>query len=159
MPAVALNGRMPPPSAFERYSDEQLYALRALSVLPPAAAQSQSIRRGGTARTAGLRARRLRALPHAAALYQQHAHAGRGFQRSGRAPAQTYDILPESRRHRSRARMNTRRGTGYYKVPSLKGVWYRGPFEHMGSVATLEDWFDHGGFATTTCPPVSRAIA
>jgi hypothetical protein len=27
-------------------------------------------------------------------------------------------------------------------VPSLKGVWYRGPFEHSGSVATLEDWFD-----------------
>jgi hypothetical protein len=36
----------------------------------------------------------------------------------------------------------TRKGTGYYKVPSLKGVWYRGPFEHHGSVATLEDWFD-----------------
>src|SRR4029077_621798 len=36
----------------------------------------------------------------------------------------------------------TRKGTGYYKVPSLKGVWYRGPFEHSGSVATLEDWFD-----------------
>ena len=33
----------------------------------------------------------------------------------------------------------TRRGTGYYKVPSLKGVWYRGPFEHNGSVAALED--------------------
>ncbi len=28
------------------------------------------------------------------------------------------------------------------KVPSLQGVWYRGPFEHNGSVATLEDWFD-----------------
>jgi hypothetical protein len=38
--------------------------------------------------------------------------------------------------------MNTRRGTGYYKVPSLKGVWYRNMFEHSGSVATLEDWFD-----------------
>ena len=38
--------------------------------------------------------------------------------------------------------LNTRRGTGYYKVPSLKGLWYRGPFEHNGSVATLEDWFD-----------------
>lgn len=38
--------------------------------------------------------------------------------------------------------MDTRRGTGYYKVPSLKGVWYRGPFEHNGSIATLEDWFD-----------------
>ena len=36
--------------------------------------------------------------------------------------------------------LRTRRGTGYYKVPSLKGVWYRGPFEHSGSVATLEDW-------------------
>jgi hypothetical protein len=38
--------------------------------------------------------------------------------------------------------LKTRRGTGYYKVPSLKGVWYRGPLEHSGSVATLEDWFD-----------------
>ena len=38
--------------------------------------------------------------------------------------------------------LKTRRGTGYYKVPSLRGVWYRGPFEHNGSVATLEDWFD-----------------
>jgi hypothetical protein len=38
--------------------------------------------------------------------------------------------------------MQTRRGTGYYKPPSLRGVWYRGPFEHSGSVATLEDWFD-----------------
>jgi hypothetical protein len=38
--------------------------------------------------------------------------------------------------------LHTRKATGYYKVPSLKGVWYRGPFEHNGSVATLEDWFD-----------------
>ncbi len=38
--------------------------------------------------------------------------------------------------------LKTRKGTGYYKVPPLKGVWYRGPLEHSGSVATLEDWFD-----------------
>ena len=38
--------------------------------------------------------------------------------------------------------MQPMRGTGYYKVPSLKGVWYRGPFEHNGSVMTLEDWFN-----------------
>jgi hypothetical protein len=38
--------------------------------------------------------------------------------------------------------LRTRRGTGLYKVPSLRGVWYRGPFEHNGSEATLEDWFD-----------------
>ncbi len=38
--------------------------------------------------------------------------------------------------------LNTRRGTGYYKVPSLRGVWYRSMFGHDGSCATLEDWFD-----------------
>lgn len=37
--------------------------------------------------------------------------------------------------------LKTRKGTGYYKVPSLRGLWYRGLFEHSGSVATLEDWF------------------
>ncbi len=36
----------------------------------------------------------------------------------------------------------TRKGTGYYKIPSLRGLWYRGLYEHDGSVASLEDWFD-----------------
>ena len=55
---------------------------------------------------------------------------------------QKYDILPLSVGTDPSLALKTRRGTGYYKVPSLKGVWYRGPFEHNGSVATLEDWFD-----------------
>jgi hypothetical protein len=38
--------------------------------------------------------------------------------------------------------MRTRKGTGYYKVPSLKGVWYRGPLHHAGAVRSLEEWFD-----------------
>ena len=38
--------------------------------------------------------------------------------------------------------LKTRRGTGLYKVPSLKGVWYRSMFGHSGWCATLEDWFD-----------------
>ena len=38
--------------------------------------------------------------------------------------------------------MKTRRGTGYYKVPSLKGVWYRSMFGHSGWCATLEDCLD-----------------
>ena len=38
--------------------------------------------------------------------------------------------------------LNTRKGTGYYKVPSLKGVWYRTTLEHSGSIASLEEWFD-----------------
>ena len=38
--------------------------------------------------------------------------------------------------------MRTRKGTGHYKVPSLKGAWYRAPFQHAGAVQTLEEWFD-----------------
>ena len=38
--------------------------------------------------------------------------------------------------------LKTRKGTGYYKVPSLRGLWYRGLVEHSGSIASLEDWFD-----------------
>jgi hypothetical protein len=40
------------------------------------------------------------------------------------------------------AAIKSLRGRGYYKVPSLKGVWYRGPFLHNGAIATLDDWFD-----------------
>jgi hypothetical protein len=38
--------------------------------------------------------------------------------------------------------LKTRKGTGYYKIPSLRGLWYRGLYEHSGSVSSLEDWFD-----------------
>jgi hypothetical protein len=36
----------------------------------------------------------------------------------------------------------TRRGTGYYKVPSLRGLWYRTPLLHDGSLTTLEELLD-----------------
>ena len=55
---------------------------------------------------------------------------------------QRFDILPTRIGVNPSYTLETHKGTGYYKVPSLKGVWYRGPFEHNGSVATLEDWFD-----------------
>jgi hypothetical protein len=38
--------------------------------------------------------------------------------------------------------LKTRKGTGLYKIPSLRGVWYRGLFGHDGSVTTLEEWLD-----------------
>jgi hypothetical protein len=38
--------------------------------------------------------------------------------------------------------LKTRKGTGLYKIPSLRGLWYRGLFGHDGSVSSLEDWFD-----------------
>ena len=56
--------------------------------------------------------------------------------------AKWYDILPVRVGTDARSAVESLRGRGYYKVPSLKGVWYRGPFEHNGSIATLEDWFD-----------------
>ena len=38
--------------------------------------------------------------------------------------------------------LETRRGTGFYKVPSLRGVWMRSVFGHEGQAASLEEWFD-----------------
>lgn len=38
--------------------------------------------------------------------------------------------------------LKTRRGTGFYKVPSLRGVWYRNGFGHGGQAHTLEEWLD-----------------
>jgi mono/diheme cytochrome c family protein len=46
----------------------------------------------------------------------------------------------------------TRKGTGYYKVPSLKGVWYRGRYLHDGSVASLEEMFDPDRLKDTHVP-------
>jgi hypothetical protein len=53
-----------------------------------------------------------------------------------------YDVMPISVGTDPNLTMRTRRGTGYYKVPSLKGMWYRSMFGHSGWCATLEDWFD-----------------
>lgn len=53
-----------------------------------------------------------------------------------------YDVMSRSVGTDPELALRTRRGTGYYKVPSLKGVWYRGMFGHSGWAATLEDWFD-----------------
>jgi hypothetical protein len=51
-------------------------------------------------------------------------------------------ILPESVHTDPTLALATRKGTGLYKVPSLRGLWHRGPFGHGGWCATLEDWFD-----------------
>ena len=53
-----------------RYSDDQLYALGALSLLAEAARKPQSGRRGGGSRTEGIRKRGLCELPHTAFLHE-----------------------------------------------------------------------------------------
>jgi hypothetical protein len=52
------------------------------------------------------------------------------------------DILLMSVGTESSAALETRKGTGLYKVPSLTGLWYRNLLSHDGSVASLEEWFD-----------------
>lgn len=138
---LLFDGKLPDPNTQTRYSDEQLYALAlyVYSLKPPTnpnrfdalAAKGQKIfTREGCSGC------------HTPPLYTNNKLTlAEGF-KIPMADRQRYDILPISVGTDPNLTMKTRRGTGYYKVPSLKGVWYRGPFEHNGSVATLEDWFD-----------------
>src|SRR5262249_5403218 len=129
------------PVANSRYSDEQLYAL-ALYIYslqpPPNPNQMDALAERGQKvfEQAGC------ATCHRPPLYTNNKLTPvDGFTVPEDHPKK-YDILPISVGTDPSLSLRTRRGTGYYKVPSLKGVWYRGPFEHNGSVATLEDWFD-----------------
>jgi CxxC motif-containing protein (DUF1111 family) len=132
---------LPDPSKLLRNSDEQLYALALYiySLKPPpnpnkidrVAARGQKIfEREGCGGC------------HTPPLYTNNALVAVGGFKVPEDHRQKYDILRMSVGTDPQLALQTRRGTGYYKVPSLKGVWYRGPFEHNGSVATLEDWFD-----------------
>ena len=124
-----------------RYSDEQLYALALYiySLKPPpnpnkfnaAAARGQKIFSREGCHTC-----------HTPPLYTNNKLTpAEGFTVPADHRAK-YDILPMSVGTDSDLALKTRRGTGYYKVPSLKGVWYRDNFGHSGWCATLEDWFD-----------------
>jgi len=52
------------------------------------------------------------------------------------------DVLPLTVGTDPGLALATRKGTGYYKVPSLRGVWYRGHYLHDGSAASLEEMFN-----------------
>lgn len=131
----------PDPATQGRYSDEQLYALAlyVYSLQPPpnpnkfdaVAEQGQKVFE-----------RERCSMCHSAPLYTNNKLTpAEGFT----VPPEhlkKYDILPISVGTDPNLALKTRRGTGYYKVPSLKGVWYRGMFGHSGWCATLEDWFD-----------------
>jgi mono/diheme cytochrome c family protein len=64
----------------------------------------------------------------------------------------TLDVLPVSVGTDPGLALHTRKGTGFYKVPSLKGVWYRGHYLHDGSVASLEEMFDPDRLKDTHTP-------
>ena len=52
------------------------------------------------------------------------------------------DILPLSVGTDPGLALRTRKGTGLYKIPSLRGLWYRPRLLHDGSLASLEEMFD-----------------
>lgn len=64
-----------------------------------------------------------------------------GFTPPPNAP-KTLDVLAVSVHTDPGLALKTRKGTGYYKVPSLKGLWYRGHYLHDGSVASLDEMFN-----------------
>jgi hypothetical protein len=132
---------LPDPSKLLRNSDEQLYALSLYiySLKPPPNPNKPDRL---VARGQKIFEREGCAACHTPPLYTSNALVAVDEFEVPREHRQMYDVLWASVGTDSRLATQTRRGTGYYKVPSLKGVWYRGPFEHNGSVATLEDWFD-----------------
>ena len=129
------------PRVVGRYSDEQLYAL-ALYVYslepPPNPNKSDAL----AARGEKVFSREGCAGCHPPPLYTNNKLTpAEGFT-IPKEHLQEYEILPISVGTDSNLALKTRRGTGYYKVPSLMGLWYRAMFPHDGSCATLEDWFD-----------------
>jgi hypothetical protein len=134
-------GQLPDPKDLERYSDEQLYALGLyLYSLEPPPNPNRPDALSEKGRQVFLREECDRC--HTPPLYTNNRLTpADGFVRLAGHP-QARDIDDRSVGTDPGLALYTRRGTGLYKIPSLKGVWYRGPFEHSGSVATLEDWFD-----------------
>jgi hypothetical protein len=138
---LLFDGKLPDPMMLERYSDEQLYALALYiySLKPPrnpnkfdaVAKKGKDIfnREGCTG-------------CHEPPLYTNNKLTIAAGFKPPEDHFSKYDILNVSVGTDPNLALITRRGTGYYKVPSLKGAWYRGPFEHNGSVLRLEDWFD-----------------
>ena len=138
---VNSENKRPAPETMERYSDTQLFALaKFLYALtpPPNPNRVSELTMQGEAVFARAGCGRC----HTPPLYTSNKLTpARGFA-VPEEHTRIYDIEPTVVGTDPTLAMQTRRGTGYYKVPSLRGVWYRGPFEHNGSVATLEDWFD-----------------
>src|SRR5262245_25110880 len=136
---------IPEPETQERYSDEQAYALAlyvySLTVPPnPNLPEKALVARG---REVFMARENRCATCH---------DPNQGFTNNKLTPAAGFlvppdhpekeHIMPFSVGTDPTFAMLTRKGTGFYKVPTLLGLWYRGPFEHNGSCATLEDWFD-----------------
>jgi hypothetical protein len=142
-----------------RYSDEQLYALALFvySLQPPPNPNKFGPE---AARGENLFAREGCSGCHTAPLYTNNKLTPVDGFTIPEGHLTRYEILPMSVGTDPGLALQTRRGTGYYKVPSLKGVWYRNMFGHSGWCATLEDWFDptrtHDSYVPTGFKPYGK---
>lgn len=134
-----------------RLSDEALYALALYiySLQPPMNPHHAD---ANTEAGGRLFAREGCARCHTPPLYTSNKLTlAQGFDPPADVPA-TLDILRLSVGTDASLALMTRKGTGYYKVPSLKGVWYRGHYLHDGAVASLEEMFDPDRLKETHVP-------
>jgi hypothetical protein len=134
-------GKLPPPGELARYSDEQLYAL-GLYIYSLKSPPNPNKFNNLAAKGQEVFTRAGCAVCHTPPLYTNNMLTPVDGFDVPEEHLRKFDVMKISVGTDPFLALQTRRGTGYYKVPSLKGLWYRGPFEHNGSVATLEDWFD-----------------
>ena len=133
--------KLPDPKTQGRYSDEQLYALvlYVYSLEPPPNPNKedrQSKRGEDVFNHKGC------VFCHTPPLFTDNKLSQvEGF-KAPEKHSTDYDILTTTVATDPDLALKTRRGTGYYKVMSLKGLWNRSVFGHSGAVASLEDWFD-----------------
>jgi hypothetical protein len=124
-----------------RFDDQQLYALALYiySLKPPA---STFMANGQTRRGAKVFEREGCSACHPAPLYTNNKLTpAKGFRIPPELPMMDA-ILDISVGTNTGLATETRRGTGFYKVPSLRGLWLRSLYGHEGSAASLEEWFD-----------------
>jgi hypothetical protein len=53
-----------------------------------------------------------------------------------------FDVMNRSAGTDSKLALTTRKGTGFYKIPSLRGLWYRPCLMHDCALTSLEEMFD-----------------
>jgi hypothetical protein len=124
-----------------RISDEALYALALYlySLEPPPNPNKYGSKAGAGAK---IFSREGCADCHVPPLYTSNKLTlAEGFVPPNDKP-ESLDALPISVGTDPGLALATRKGTGYYKIPSLRGVWYRGHYLHDGSAASLEEMFN-----------------
>ena len=147
IPAGKEHKTLPPPGkatfsgTFDRYSEAQLYALAmyVYSLKPPINPNKTSTL-SAQGKTVFIKQGCVSC--HTPPLYTNNMLTPADGFEIPEAHREKYDIFEISVGTDPNYTLKTRRGTGYYKIPSLLGVWYRGPFLHDGSLATLGDMLD-----------------